>query len=316
MKRIIAALLAGAVMVSSSGCSTLTDVLSSAAAVREFSGSIDSQMDGTGELDGDMKELHGDYIVSERETEGTIDLVVTWDFEVTRGDIPLLVYADADGAETSLTSGEASGTASAEMEENGKIVLRGDDCDLHALIKITGPDGVENTEEQQAAIEKSNEFQKAISELVIKYTNKDMDDETYAERMQELEKGQLENILAGLDAVDITAEEREEILPVLETALENFVTVMDGTAASLREMADESAASLREMADESGTASDIAEFSGKLGGVFSGIWNLVETVGGSADDLHADEKAIKELEEKYSAKLPASYLSSLTYGER
>ena len=64
-------------MVSSSGCSTLTDVLSSAAAVREFSGSIDSQMDGTGELDGDMKELHGDYIVSERETEGTIDLVVT-----------------------------------------------------------------------------------------------------------------------------------------------------------------------------------------------------------------------------------------------
>lgn len=305
MKRIIAALLAGAVMVSSSGCSTLTDVLSSAAAVREFSGSIDSQMDGTGELDGDMKELHGDYIVSERETEGTIDLVVTWDFEVTRGDIPLLVYADADGAETSLTSGEASGTASAEMEENGKIVLRGDDCDLHALIKITGPDGAENTEEQQAAIEKSNEFQKAISELVIEYTNKDMDDETYAERMQELEKGQLENILAGLDAVDITAEEREEILPVLETALENFVTVMDGTAASLREMA-----------DESGTASDIAEFSGKLGGVFSGIWNLVETVGGSADDLHADEKAIKELEEKYSAKLPASYLSSLTYGER
>lgn len=305
MKRIIAALLAGAVMVSSSGCSTLTDVLSSAAAVREFSGSIDSQMDGTGELDGDMKELHGDYIVSERETEGTIDLVVTWDFEVTRGDIPLLVYADADGAETSLTSGEASGTAPAEMEENGKIVLRGDDCDLHALIKITGPDGAENTEEQQAAIEKSNEFQKAISELVIKYTNKDMDDETYAERMQELEKGQLENILAGLDAVDITAEEREEILPVLETALENFVTVMDGTAASLREMA-----------DESGTASDIAEFSGKLGGVFSGIWNLVETVGGSADDLHADEKAIKELEEKYSAKLPASYLSSLTYGER
>ena len=305
MKRIIAALLAGAVMVSSSGCSTLTDVLSSAAAVREFSGSIDSQMDGTGELDGDMKELHGDYIVSERETEGTIDLVVTWDFEVTRGDIPLLVYADADGAETSLTSGEASGTASAEMEENGKIVLRGDDCDLHALIKITGPDGAENTEEQQAAIEKSNEFQKAISELVIKYTNKDMDDETYAERMQELEKGQLENILAGLDAVDITAEEREEILPVLETALENFVTVMDGTAASLREMA-----------DESGTVSDIAEFSGKLGGVFSGIWNLVETVGGSADDLHADEKAIKELEEKYSAKLPASYLSSLTYGER
>ena len=305
MKRIIAALLAGAVMVSSSGCSTLTEVLSSAAAVREFSGSIDSQMDGTGELDGDMKELHGDYIVSERETEGTIDLVVTWDFEVTRGDIPLLVYADADGAETSLTSGEASGTASAEMEENGKIVLRGDDCDLHALIKITGPDGAENTEEQQAAIEKSNEFQKAISELVIEYTNKDMDDETYAERMQELEKGQLENILAGLDAVDITAEEREEILPVLETALENFVTVMDGTAASLREMA-----------DESGTASDIAEFSGKLGGVFSGIWNLVETVGGSADDLHADEKAIKELEEKYSAKLPASYLSSLTYGER
>ena len=305
MKRIIAALLAGAVMVSSSGCSTLTDVLSSAAAVREFSGSIDSQMDGTGELDGDMKELHGDYIVSERETEGTIDLVVTWDFEVTRGDIPLLVYADADGAETSLTSGEASGTASAEMEENGKIVLRGDDCDLHALIKITGPDGAENTEEQQAAIEKSNEFQKAISELVIEYTNKDMDDETYAERMQELEKGQLENILAGLDAVDITAEEREEILPVLETALENFVTVMDGTAVSLREMA-----------DESGTASDIAEFSGKLGGVFSGIWNLVETVGGSADDLHADEKAIKELEEKYSAKLPASYLSSLTYGER
>ena len=305
MKRIIAALLAGAVMVSSSGCSTLTDVLSSAAAVREFSGSIDSQMDGTGELDGDMKELHGDYIVSERETEGTIDLVVTWDFEVTRGDVPLLVYADADGAETSLTSGEASGTASAEMEENGKIVLRGDDCDLHALIKITGPDGAENTEEQQAAIEKSNEFQKAISELVIEYTNKDMDDETYAERMQELEKGQLENILAGLDAVDITAEEREEILPVLETALENFVTVMDGTAASLREMA-----------DESGTASDIAEFSGKLGGVFSGIWNLVETVGGSADDLHADEKAIKELEEKYSAKLPASYLSSLTYGER
>lgn len=305
MKRIIAALLAGAVMVSSSGCSTLTDVLSSAAAVREFSGSIDSQMDGTGELDGDMKELHGDYIVSERETEGTIDLVVTWDFEVTRGDIPLLVYADADGAETSLTSGEASGTASAEMEENGKIVLRGDDCDLHALIKITGPDGAENTEEQQAAIEKSNEFQKAISELVIEYTNKDMNDETYAERMQELEKGQLENILAGLDAVDITAEEREEILPVLETALENFVTVMDGTAASLREMA-----------DESGTASDIAEFSGKLGGVFSGIWNLVETVGGSADDLHADEKAIKELEEKYSAKLPASYLSSLTYGER
>ena len=305
MKRIIAALLAGAVMVSSSGCSTLTDVLSSAAAVREFSGSIDSQMDGTGELDGDMKELHGDYIVSERETEGTIDLVVTWDFEVTRGDIPLLVYADADGAETSLTSGEASGTASAEMEENGKIVLRGDDCDLHALIKITGPDGAENTEEQQAAIEKSNEFQKAISDLVIEYTNKDMDDETYAERMQELEKGQLENILAGLDAVDITAEEREEILPVLETALENFVTVMDGTAASLREMA-----------DESGTASDIAEFSGKLGGVFSGIWNLVETVGGSADDLHADEKAIKELEEKYSAKLPASYLSSLTYGER
>ena len=305
MKRIIAALLAGAVMVSSSGCSTLTDVLSSAAAVREFSGSIDSQMDGTGELDGDMKELHGDYIVSERETEGTIDLVVTWDFEVTRGDIPLLVYADADGAETSLTSGEASGTASAEMEENGKIVLRGDDCDLHALIKITGPDGAENTEEQQAAIEKSNEFQKAISELVIEYTNKDMDDETYAERMQELEKGQLENILAGLDAVDITAEEREEILPVLETALENFVTVMDGTAASLREMA-----------DESGTVSDIAEFSGKLGGVFSGIWNLVETVGGSADDLHADEKAIKELEEKYSAKLPASYLSSLTYGER
>lgn len=304
MKRIIAALLAGAVMVSSSGCSTLTDVLSSAAAVREFSGSIDSQMDGTGELDGDMKELHGDYIVSERETEGTIDLVVTWDFEVTRGDIPLLVYADADGAETSLTSGEASGTTSAEMEENGKIVLRGDDCDLHALIKITGPDGAENTEEQQAAIEKSNEFQKAISELVIEYTNKDMDDETYAERMQELEKGQLENILAGLDAVDITAEEREEILPVLETALENFVTVMDGTAASLREMA-----------DESGTASDIAEFSGKLGGVFSGIWNLVETVGGSADDLHADEKAIKELEEKYSAKLPASYLSSLTYGE-
>lgn len=304
MKRIIAALLAGAVMASSSGCSTLTDVLSSAAAVREFSGSIDSQMDGTGELDGDMKELHGDYIVSERETEGTIDLVVTWDFEVTRGDIPLLVYADADGAETSLTSGEASGTASAEMEENGKIVLRGDDCDLHALIKITGPDGAENTEEQQAAIEKSNEFQKAISELVIEYTNKDMDDETYAERMQELEKGQLENILAGLDAVDITAEEREEILPVLETALENFVTVMDGTAASLREMA-----------DESGTASDIAEFSGKLGGVFSGIWNLVETVGGSADDLHADEKAIKELEEKYSAKLPASYLSSLTYGE-
>ena len=305
MKRIIAALLAGAVMASSSGCSTLTDVLSSAAAVREFSGSIDSQMDGTGELDGDMKELHGDYIVSERETEGTIDLVVTWDFEVTRGDIPLLVYADADGAETSLTSGEASGTASAEMEENGKIVLRGDDCDLHALIKITGPDGAENTEEQQAAIEKSNEFQKAISDLVIEYTNKDMDDETYAERMQELEKGQLENILAGLDAVDITAEEREEILPVLETALENFVTVMDGTAASLREMA-----------DESGTASDIAEFSGKLGGVFSGIWNLVETVGGSADDLHADEKAIKELEEKYSAKLPASYLSSLTYGER
>lgn len=305
MKRIIAALLAGAVMASSSGCSTLTDVLSSAAAVREFSGSIDSQMDGTGELDGDMKELHGDYIVSERETEGTIDLVVTWDFEVTRGDIPLLVYADADGAETSLTSGEASGTTSAEMEENGKIVLRGDDCDLHALIKITGPDGAENTEEQQAAIEKSNEFQKAISELVIEYTNKDMDDETYAERMQELEKGQLENILAGLDAVDITAEEREEILPVLETALENFVTVMDGTAASLREMA-----------DESGTASDIAEFSGKLGGVFSGIWNLVETVGGSADDLHADEKAIKELEEKYSAKLPASYLSSLTYGER
>ena len=305
MKRIIAALLAGAVMVSSSGCSTLTDVLSSAAAVREFSGSIDSQMDGTGELDGDMKELHGDYIVSERETEGTIDLVVTWDFEVTRGDIPLLVYADADGAETSLTSGEASGTASAEMEENGKIVLRGDDCDLHALIKITGPDGAENTEEQQAAIEKSNEFQKAISDLVIEYTNKDMDDETYAERMQELEKGQLENILAGLDAVDITAEEREEILPVLETALENFVTVMDGTAASLREMA-----------DESGTASDIAEFSGKLDGVFSGIWNLVETVGGSADDLHADEKAIKELEEKYSAKLPASYLSSLTYGER
>ncbi len=305
MKRIIAALLAGAVMVSSSGCSTLTDVLSSAAAVREFSGSIDSQMDGTGELDGDMKELHGDYIVSERETEGTIDLVVTWDFEVTRGDVPLLVYADADGAETSLTSGEASGTASAEMEENGKIVLRGDDCDLHALIKITGPDGAENTEEQQAAIEKSNEFQKAISELVIEYTNKDMDDETYAERMQELEKGQLENILAGLDAVDITAEEREEILPVLETALENFVTVMDGTAASLREMA-----------DESGTVSDIAEFSGKLGGVFSGIWNLVETVGGSADDLHADEKAIKELEEKYSAKLPASYLSSLTYGER
>lgn len=305
MKRIIAALLAGAVMVSSSGCSTLTDVLSSAAAVREFSGSIDSQMDGTGELDGDMKELHGDYIVSERETEGTIDLVVTWDFEVTRGDIPLLVYADADGAETSLTSGEASGTASAEMEENGKIVLRGDDCDLHAMIKITAPDGVENTEEQQAAIEKSNEFQKAISELVIEYTNKDMDDETYAERMQELEKGQLENILAGLDAVDITAEEREEILPVLETALENFVTVMDGTAVSLREMA-----------DESGTASDIAEFSGKLGGVFSGIWNLVETVGGSADDLHADEKAIKELEEKYSAKLPASYLSSLTYGER
>lgn len=305
MKRIIAALLAGAVMVSSSGCSTLTDVLSSAAAVREFSGSIDSQMDGTGELDGDMKELHGDYIVSERETEGTIDLVVTWDFEVTRGDIPLLVYADADGAETSLTSGEASGTASAEMEENGKIVLRGDDCDLHALIKITGPDGAENTEEQQAAIEKSNEFQKAISELVIEYTNKDMDDETYAERMQELEKGQLENILAGLDAVDITAEEREEILPVLETALENFVTVMDGTAASLREMA-----------DESGTASDIVEFSGKLDGVFSGIWNLVETVGGSADDLHADEKAIKELEEKYSAKLPASYLSSLTYGER
>lgn len=305
MKRIIAALLAGAVMVSSSGCSTLTDVLSSAVAVREFSGSIDSQMDGTGELDGDMKELHGDYIVSERETEGTIDLVVTWDFEVTRGDIPLLVYADADGAETSLTSGEASGTAPAEMEENGKIVLRGDDCDLHALIKITGPDGAENTEEQQAAIEKSNEFQKAISELVIKYTNKDMDDETYAERMQELEKGQLENILAGLDAVDITAEEREEILPVLETALENFVTVMDGTAVSLREMA-----------DESGTASDIAEFSGKLGGVFSGIWNLVETVGGSADDLHADEKAIKELEEKYSAKLPASYLSSLTYGER
>lgn len=262
-------------------------------------------MDGTGELDGDMKELHGDYIVSERETEGTIDLVVTWDFEVTRGDVPLLVYADADGAETSLTSGEASGTTSAEMEENGKIVLRGDDCDLHALIKITGPDGAENTEEQQAAIEKSNEFQKAISELVIEYTNKDMDDETYAERMQELEKGQLENILAGLDAVDITAEEREEILPVLETALENFVTVMDGTAASLREMA-----------DESGTASDIAEFSGKLGGVFSGIWNLVETVGGSADDLHADEKAIKELEEKYSAKLPASYLSSLTYGER
>lgn len=305
MKRIIAALLAGAVMASSSGCSTLTEVLSSAAAVREFSGSIDSQMDGTGELDGDMKELHGDYIVSERETEGTIDLVVTWDFEVTRGDIPLLVYADADGAETSLTSGEASGTASAEMEENGKIVLRGDDCDLHALIKITGPDGAENTEEQQAAIEKSNEFQKAISDLVIEYTNKDMDDETYAERMQELEKGQLENILAGLDAVDITAEEREEILPVLETALENFVTVMDGTAASLREMA-----------DESGTASDIAEFSGKLGGVFSGIWNLVETVGGSADDLHADEKAIKELEEKYSAKLPASYLSSLTYGER
>ena len=305
MKRIIAALLAGAVMASSSGCSTLTEVLSSAAAVREFSGSIDSQMDGTGELDGDMKELHGDYIVSERETEGTIDLVVTWDFEVTRGDIPLLVYADADGAETSLTSGEASGTASAEMEENGKIVLRGDDCDLHALIKITGPDGAENTEEQQAAIEKSNEFQKAISELVIEYTNKDMNDETYAERMQELEKGQLENILAGLDAVDITAEEREEILPVLETALENFVTVMDGTAASLREMA-----------DESGTASDIAEFSGKLGGVFSGIWNLVETVGGSADDLHADEKAIKELEEKYSAKLPASYLSSLTYGER
>ena len=305
MKRIIAALLAGAVMVSSSGCSTLTDVLSSAAAVREFSGSIDSQMDGTGELDGDMKELHGDYIVSERETEGTIDLVVTWDFEVTRGDIPLLVYADADGAETSLTSGEASGTASAEMEENGKIVLRGDDCDLHAMIKITGPDGAENTEEQQAAIEKSNEFQKAISELVIEYTNKDMDDETYAERMQELEKGQLENILAGLDAVDLTAEEREEILPVLETALENFVTVMDGTAASLREMA-----------DESGTVSDIAEFSGKLGGVFSGIWNLVETVGGSADDLHADEKAIKELEEKYSAKLPASYLSSLTYGER
>ena len=305
MTRIIAALLAGAVMVSSSGCSTLTDVLSSAAAVREFSGSIDSQMDGTGELDGDMKELHGDYIVSERETEGTIDLVVTWDFEVTRGDVPLLVYADADGAETSLTSGEASGTASAEMEENGKIVLRGDDCDLHALIKITGPDGAENTEEQQAAIEKSNEFQKAISELVIEYTNKDMDDETYAERMQELEKGQLENILAGLDAVDITAEEREEILPVLETALENFVTVMDGTAASLREMA-----------DESGTVSDIAEFSGKLGGVFSGIWNLVETVGGSADDLHADEKAIKELEEKYSAKLPASYLSSLTYGER
>ncbi len=305
MKRIIAALLAGAVMASSSGCSTLTEVLSSAAAVREFSGSIDSQMDGTGELDGDMKELHGDYIVSERETEGTIDLVVTWDFEETRGDIPLLVYADADGAETSLTSGEASGTASAEMEENGKIVLRGDDCDLHALIKITGPDGAENTEEQQAAIEKSNEFQKAISDLVIEYTNKDMDDETYAERMQELEKGQLENILAGLDAVDITAEEREEILPVLETALENFVTVMDGTAASLREMA-----------DESGTASDIAEFSGKLGGVFSGIWNLVETVGGSADDLHADEKAIKELEEKYSAKLPASYLSSLTYGER
>ena len=305
MKRIIAALLAGAVIASSSGCSTLTEVLSSAAAVREFSGSIDSQMDGTGELDGDMKELHGDYIVSERETEGTIDLVVTWDFEVTRGDIPLLVYADADGAETSLTSGEASGTASAEMEENGKIVLRGDDCDLHALIKITGPDGAENTEEQQAAIEKSNEFQKAISDLVIEYTNKDMDDETYAERMQELEKGQLENILAGLDAVDITAEEREEILPVLETALENFVTVMDGTAASLREMA-----------DESGTASDIAEFSGKLGGVFSGIWNLVETVGGSADDLHADEKAIKELEEKYSAKLPASYLSSLTYGER
>ena len=305
MKRIIAAILAGAVIASSSGCSTLTDVLSSAAAVREFSGSIDSQMDGTGELDGDMKELHGDYIVSERETEGTIDLVVTWDFEVTRGDIPLLVYADADGAETSLTSGEASGTASAEMEENGKIVLRGDDCDLHAMIKITGPDGAENTEEQQAAIEKSNEFQKAISELVIEYTNKDMDDETYAERMQELEKGQLENILAGLDAVDITAEEREEILPVLETALENFVTVMDGTAASLREMA-----------DESGTASDIAEFSGKLGGVFSGIWNLVETVGGSADDLHADEKAIKELEEKYSAKLPASYLSSLTYGER
>lgn len=304
MKRIIAALLAGAVIASSSGCSTLTEVLSSAAAVREFSGSIDSQMDGTGELDGDMTELHGDYIVSERETEGTIDLVVTWDFEVTRGDIPLLVYADADGAETSLTSGEASGTASAEMEENGKIVLRGDDCDLHALIKITGPDGAENTEEQQAAIEKSNEFQKAISELVIEYTNKDMDDETYAERMQELEKGQLENILAGLDAVDITAEEREEILPVLETALENFVTVMDGTAASLREMA-----------DESGTASDIAEFSGKLGGVFSGIWNLVETVGGSADDLHADEKAIKELEEKYSAKLPASYLSSLTYGE-
>ena len=305
MKRIIAAILAGAVIASSSGCSTLTEVLSSAAAVREFSGSIDSQMDGTGELDGDMKELHGDYIVSERETEGTIDLVVTWDFEVTRGDIPLLVYAEADGAETSLTSGEASGTASAEMEENGKIVLRGDDCDLHALIKITGPDGAENTEEQQAAIEKSNEFQKAISELVIEYTNKDMNDETYAERMQELEKGQLENILAGLDAVDITAEEREEILPVLETALENFVTVMDGTAASLREMA-----------DESGTASDIAEFSGKLGGVFSGIWNLVETVGGSADDLHADEKAIKELEEKYSAKLPAFYLSSLTYGER
>ena len=58
-------------------------------------------------------------------------------------------------------------TESLVREENGKIVLRGDDCDLHALIKITGPDGAENTEEQQAALERNRHLFRPARRYVL-----------------------------------------------------------------------------------------------------------------------------------------------------
>ncbi len=164
--------------------------------------------------------------------------------------------------------------------------------------------GAELTQDQEKALEKSDEFQKSVSTLLMNYVNQEIQWEEYSGQMEEWREKQQENILTGLDAVTITEQEREEILPVLETALENFLAAINDTAASLRKIA-----------DEEGSASTIAVFSGKLSNIFSAVKDLTGTVGNFAEDRHTDEKAIKELEEKYSAQIPSDYLRSLVYGQ-
>lgn len=305
MKRIVALLLSVVLGILFTGCSLFTVVMSSDKTVRSFSGSTAFEMDGTGELKGEIAQLNGDYAISEKETEGALDLTVSWEFTVEKGETPSILYESSDKTETDLTQGQESGTATVTAEENGRFLLRGNGCDLYAVIQISASGGVQMTEEQKAVVEKSNRLEAELTELVNNYANGVLEQEDFSKEMEDLEKTQKENIVEGLNVLALSAEEREEILPVLQKALENFMTVMD-----------EIASSCRTIADQEGAAPDFHEFSGKLEGVFSGLTGIWGTLSESADDLRADEKAIKELEETYREKVPSDYLRSITFGSR